>query len=174
MADPNHDAMGLVGVIPILLYFARQGKGAWRKALGVFGVAACIAGVIATHSRGGSIGLAASIVVWALLSRHKLAALGATALVACGVLTFAPSTFWQRNETIASYSLDESVRGRMHAWEVAGRLARERPPPGVGGQADLSPRGGYAPLDAGPHPHAAPTPFPQGPRRLRVLGPFSL
>ncbi len=123
MADPNHDAMGLVGVVPILLYFALHGQGAWRKALGVFGVAACIAGVIATHSRGGSIGLAASIVVWALLSRHKLAALGATALVACGVLTFAPSTFWQRNETIASYSLDESVRGRMHAWEVAGHVA---------------------------------------------------
>src|SRR3984893_7075268 len=55
MADPNHDAMGLVGVLPILLYFALHGQGAWRKAIGLFGVAACIAGVIATHSRGGSV-----------------------------------------------------------------------------------------------------------------------
>jgi len=174
MADPNHDAMGLVGVLPILLYFALHGQGAWRKAIGLFGVAACIAGVIATHSRGGSIGLAASVLVWALLSRHKLAALGAAALIACGMLIFAPSTFWQRNESIGSYALDESVRGRMHAWDVAGRIAQERPLLGVGEQAYLSAWQEYAPIDAGPHRYVAHNLFLEVLGNLGFTGLFSL
>jgi O-antigen ligase len=174
MADPNHDAMGLVGVVPILLYFALHGQGVWRKAVGLFGVAACIAGVIATHSRGGSIGLAASIFVWALLSRHKLAALGAAALIACGVLTFAPTTFWQRNETIGGYALDESVRGRMHAWDVAGRIAQERPLLGVGEQAYLAAWQEYAPIDAGPHRYVAHNLFLEVLGHLGFTGLFSL
>ena len=164
MADPNHDAMGLVGVVPILLYFVASGRGLLRRAFALFGVAACIAGVVATHSRGGSVGLAAAIVVWALLSRHRLAALGAAALVACAVILFAPSTFWQRNETIAGYAQDESVRGRIHAWEVAGRIARERPVLGVGEQAFLAAWQEYAPIDAGPQRFVAHNLF------LEVLG----
>lgn len=174
MADPNHDAMGLVGVVPILLCFGLHGRKLWMKALGLFGVAACIAGVIATHSRGGSVGLAAAVVVWALLSRHKLAALGATALLAAGVVLFAPSTFWQRNETIAGYAQDESVRGRMHAWEVAGRIARERPLLGVGEQAFLAAWEEYAPIDAGPHRYVAHNLFLEVVGNLGFIGLFSL
>ncbi|GAC1342000.1 MAG: hypothetical protein NVS2B9_13970 [Myxococcales bacterium] len=155
MADPNHDAMGLVGVVPILLVLAVHGRGVLRKAFGIFGVLACIAGVIATHSRGGSVGLAAAVVLWALLSRHRLASLGAAALLAVGVILFAPSSFWQRNETIAGYAEDESVRGRLHAWQVAGRIAQEHPFAGAGEQAFLAAWEHYAPIDAGPHRYVA-------------------
>src|SRR5204863_4546574 len=52
MADPNHDAMALVGAIPILLYLlVGAGHGWLSRAIGLFGGAACVAGLIATHSR---------------------------------------------------------------------------------------------------------------------------
>jgi O-antigen ligase len=164
MADPNHDAMGLVGAVPILLMYALSGPRLWRRALGLFGVVACVLGVIATHSRGGSIGLAAAVVIWALLSRHKFASLGAVALLALGVVLFAPQSFWTRNETIAGYAQDESVRGRIHAWQVAGRIAQEHPLLGAGEQAFLAAWEHYAPADAGPHRYVAHNLF------LEVLG----
>src|SRR5207245_11125250 len=35
MADPNHDSMALVAAVTLLLYFAAQGPGLWRRVLGV-------------------------------------------------------------------------------------------------------------------------------------------
>src|SRR6185295_19296570 len=65
LADPNHDAMALVGALPILLYLlVGQGHGWVRRALGLLGGAACVAGIIATHSRGGTLGLGVAVVVW--------------------------------------------------------------------------------------------------------------
>jgi O-antigen ligase len=174
MADPNHDAMGLVAVVPILLALAMHGRSRLKKAVGLFGVLACIAGVIATHSRGGSIGLAAAIVTWALLSHYRLASLGAAALLAVGVVLFAPATFWQRNETIAGYADDASVRGRMHAWQVAGRIAEEHPIGGAGEQGFLAAWEHYAPIDAGPHRYVAHNIFLEVLGNLGLIGLISL
>lgn len=174
MADPNHDAMGLVGVVPVLLVLALHGRGWLRKALGLFGVLACIAGVVATHSRGGSVGLAAAVVIWALLSRYKLASLGAAALLAFGVVLLAPSSFWQRNETIAGYKEDESVKGRLHAWQVAGRIAEEHPIAGIGEQAFLAAWEHYSPIDAGPHRYVAHNLFLEVLGNLGLIGLFCL
>jgi O-antigen ligase len=168
MADPNHDAMGLVAMVPILLALALHGRNRLQKVVGLFGVLACIAGVIATHSRGGSIGLAVAIVIWALLSHHRLASLGAASLLALGIVLFAPATFWQRNETIAEYADDASVRGRIHAWQVAGRIAEEHPLGGAGEQGFLAAWEHYAPIDAGPHRYVAHNLF------LEVLGNLGL
>ena len=56
LADPNHDCMALVGVLPILLFFAIGKNQHWFKRLvGVVGVVTCLMGIIATHSRGGSL-----------------------------------------------------------------------------------------------------------------------
>jgi O-antigen ligase len=149
LADPNHDAMALVGALPLLL-FLLVGKGHswfWRIS-GALGAAACVAGIVATHSRGGSIGLAVAAVVWALLSRRKALA-GAAMLVAfAGVLMFAPASFWQRNETAALGAQDLSIEGRFEAWQVAGRIFQERPLLGVGQNAFLTAWDRYAPIDS--------------------------
>ena len=128
MADPNHDAMALVAAVPLLLLLAMgAGHPLWKRALGVVGAAACLMGIIATHSRGGSLGLGIAVVVFALMSRRKAIA-GLVVLVAtAGVLVLAPRSYWERNETIAGYAEDLSVRGRIEAWEVAGRAFHEHP-----------------------------------------------
>jgi O-antigen ligase len=169
MADPNHDAMALVGAIPLLLFLAvGKGHGRVRRALGIIGAAACIAGVIATHSRGGSIGLAVAVVVFALMSRRRAIA-GTLAMVAtAGVLLFAPTTFWARNETITSYDEDYSVQGRMQAWQVAFHIFRDHPLIGVGEAAFLEAWSQYAPIDAGHRRYVAHNLF------LEVLGQLGI
>jgi putative inorganic carbon (hco3(-)) transporter len=156
MADPNHDCMALVGAVPLLLYFAVHGPGLWRRILGIGGVTAVLMGTVATHSRGGSLGLLAAVLVWALMSKRKALAGALTLVAAAGVLLFAPSTFWQRNETISNFEEDVSIQGRLQAWQVAERIFKERPLLGVGESAFLTAWKRYAPIDDPvEHPYVA-------------------
>ena len=75
--------------------------------------------------------------------------LGAAAVIALGLLAFAPTSFWQRQATIAEYETDVSVAGRENAWKVLGVIVEERPFTGVGASAFIQAWGRYAPLEAG-------------------------
>jgi putative inorganic carbon (hco3(-)) transporter len=156
MADPNHDCMALVGAVPLLLYFAASGPGLWRRIVGAGGVAVLLMGIVATHSRGGSVGLVAAVLVWALMSKRKMLATSLALVATAGMLLFAPQSFWQRNETITNYDEDGSIQGRLQAWDVAGRIFKERPLLGVGESAFMSAWKRYAPIDdPTEHPYVA-------------------
>jgi probable O-glycosylation ligase (exosortase A-associated) len=155
MADPNHDAMALVAAVPLLLYLAAGGDRVWKRLVGLVGVGVLLMGIVATHSRGGSLGLAAALLVWALTSKRKAIASILVVMASAGVFLFAPSSFWERNETIATYQEDLSVQDRLQAWEVAERIFKERPILGVGESAFLAAWGQYAPMDAGPNRYVA-------------------
>ena len=149
LADPNHDAMALVAALPLLLFLlVGKGHGWLSRIVGAVGAAGCVAGIVATHSRGGSVGLAVAVVVWALLSKRKALAGAAVLAAIAGVLLFAPQSFWARNETAALGSDDLSIEGRLQAWQVAGRIFQERPVLGVGQNAYLQAWGQYAPIDS--------------------------
>lgn len=149
LADPNHDAMALVGAVPILLFLALgHGHRLLLRVVAMVGVVACLTGIVVTHSRGGSIGLLAAVVVWVLFSRRKALASMLVMISAAGLLIFAPASFWQRNETVAMGAQDLSIEGRLEAWQVAGRIFHERPMLGVGENAFLAAWGQYAPIDS--------------------------
>ena len=169
LGDPNHDCMALVAAVPLLLHFAAHGPGLWRRILGLGGVTALLMGIVATHSRGGSLGLVAAVVVWALMSKRKALATTLTLIAAAGVLLFAPTTFWQRNETISKYEEDASVQGRLQAWQVAERIFKEHPLLGVGESAFMSAWKRYSPIDDPvEHPYVAHN------LELEVLGQLGL
>jgi putative inorganic carbon (hco3(-)) transporter len=147
MGDPNHDAMALVASVPLLLYLATTGDRFWKRIVGLAGVPVLLMGIVATHSRGGSLGLAAAVLVWALTSKRKAIAATLALLAAAGVFLFAPRSFWQRNETIATYEEDLSVQDRLMAWQVADRIFHERPLLGVGESAFLAAWSRYAPME---------------------------
>ncbi|HUJ25047.1 MAG TPA: O-antigen ligase family protein, partial [Myxococcales bacterium] len=149
LADPNHDAMALVAAVPLLLFLAvGRGHRFWLRAVGIAGTAACLAGIIATHSRGGSIGLVVAVALFALLSRRKAIASVLVLVSAAGVLMFAPASFWERNETTALGAEDLSIEGRLEAWQVSYRIFQERPILGVGQNAFLAAWSQYAPIDS--------------------------
>jgi O-antigen ligase len=54
------------------------------------------------------------------------------ALLAVGLVIFAPKSFWQRNETVATFQEDASAMGRVYAWQVASRISLDKPLLGVG------------------------------------------
>jgi len=147
MGDPNHDSMALVGALPLLLYFATHGPGLWRRVIGILGVTATLMGIVVTYSRGGTVGLVTAVLVWALMSKRKMLAATFALVATAGVLLLAPAMFWQRNETISLSQEDASIQGRLQAWQVAGRIFRERPILGVGESAFMSAWKQYAPID---------------------------
>ncbi len=151
-ADPNHLAMALVSAIPLaLLWTARSGSIARRV---VFAAAAGLAtaGVIVTQSRGGAVGLLAAVIAFGLTARGgKRRGLWLAALLAAGVVGFAPAAFWHRTGTLADYQTDVSAQGRVHAWIVLYRLALDRPLRGTGVGAFLKAWPIYAPIEAGHH-----------------------
>ena len=174
MADPNHDAMALVGAVPILLAFVVSGDKLWQRILSLAAVGGCFLGIVATHSRGGTVGLGVGVLAWALLSKRKAIAIGAAMVAAVGLLVFAPASFWARNETIAGYAEDESVHGRVQAWHVAGRAISEHPVLGIGEQAFLTAWDHYAPLDAGANRYVAHNLFIEVFAELGLVGLFGM
>jgi putative inorganic carbon (HCO3(-)) transporter len=154
--DPNRLAMSLVAVLPFALYGAMTARTRLRRA-GFAGVAAAqIAAIVLTHSRSGAVAaaLAALLVLLRAPGARARGALVAAAL-AVGIAIAAPSSFWERQASIADYREDASVAGREHAWKVLGVIVDERPLTGVGAGAFLSAWDRYAPLEAGGHRYVA-------------------
>lgn len=149
LADPNHDAMALVAAMPLLLFFITGHGHRWPlRIASMIGVVACLAGIVATHSRGGSVGLSVAVAAFALLSRRKALASMMVLVAGAGLLLLAPASFWQRNDTIAMGAEDLSIEGRLEAWQVAGRILKERPILGVGQSAFLVAWDEFAPMDS--------------------------
>lgn len=132
-ADPNHMAMNMGLVVPLAVAFLVRKQSGWlfRLACAAAAVLAVIA-IVLSHSRGGFIGLSVAMVLWAIREKRRLQSLVVGALLAVGLVIFAPQSFWQRNETVATFQEDASAMGRVYAWQVASRISIDKPLLGVG------------------------------------------
>lgn len=131
LENPNQLAMVMAITAPWALVMWTKSKGLVHWVLlASFGFAC--ATVVVTHSRGGALGLGVGVVVWAALSRHRVKAVALTLVATLCVVAFAPSSFWNRTETIADYEHDASALGRLHAWEAGSRALSHSPLLGIG------------------------------------------
>ncbi|ADO72832.1 O-antigen ligase family protein [Stigmatella aurantiaca] len=132
-ADPNHMAMNMAMVVPLAVAFLARKESGWlmRVACALAAVLSVMA-IVLSHSRGGFIGLSVAMGVWAIREKRRIQALVVGALLALGLVLFAPKSFWQRNETVASFHEDASAMGRVYAWQVASRISLDKPLLGVG------------------------------------------
>jgi probable O-glycosylation ligase (exosortase A-associated) len=148
-ADPNRSAMNLALVVPLAVAFiARKESGwLWRGACLVAVVMAVVA-IVFTYSRGGFLGLSVAMAVWALREQRKMRAVLLGTLFVLGLAVFAPRSFWQRNETVATFHEDASAMGRVYAWQVTSRISLENPLLGVGAGAFRHAWPLYAPPEA--------------------------
>lgn len=134
--DPNHMAMNMLVVVPIAVAFiARKQTPFWLKLGCLAGAGLSVTAMVLSHSRGGFIGLAIALAVWALREKRKMQALVVGAVMGVALLVLAPESFWKRNETVAEFEKDASALGRVYAWEVASRINMDRPILGVGAGA---------------------------------------
>ncbi len=130
--DENDFAMVLVMSAPFTWYMMRGAKNPFVK-LGLLGLLPLTAhAVMVTFSRGGFLGLAASMAVVALRDRNR--ALGGS-LIAGGLVffaLFAGAEYRARIQSINTYEEDRSATGRLESWEAGTRMATHNPLFGVG------------------------------------------
>ena len=130
--DSNDFALALTMVLPLLVFLRRSAKERWQRIALTVPIPFVLAAIVLTYSRGGFLALAAVAAGWVLLSRGRMVKLG---LVPVGIALFmglAPAKYFDRISTIDNYQHDASARDRLSSWNVATRIASERPLTGVG------------------------------------------
>ncbi|MBX3703170.1 MAG: O-antigen ligase family protein [Steroidobacteraceae bacterium] len=131
LGDGNDFALSLCILLPLMveLGLSRRGIGrylAWGGALVV------VFAIIATQSRGGTLGLLAVIAyLWWRSPRKLPAALGICVLVAAALI-YAPDAYFTRMRTMAASERDGSAQGRIDAWKGAIGMGIKNPILGIG------------------------------------------
>ncbi len=154
--DPNRLAMALVISGMLLLSLWGRLRSSLAKAVVGALIGLQLWAVIVTYSRGAVLGLGVGLLIFILAGRgNRTRSVMVVGAVVLALLSLAPSRFWSRTETIATYEEDLSAQGRIDAWRTAGNILARRPLTGIGAAAFTSAWATYAPDDAGRHPYVA-------------------
>jgi len=130
--DENDFAMVLVMAVPILWYLMRSSRNLLLKAglLALLGLS--IHGVMLTFSRGGFLGLAASLILIAVREKNRVFG---SLLIIGGIASFVMFTgeaYRARISSINTYEEDSSATGRFESWEAGQGMVMNNPIFGVG------------------------------------------
>lgn len=128
MGDGNDFAWAMVVLLPFPLYLVLGKNNILLRLVGCASVAAVVATVVLTQSRGGTLALSAALLYyWVFMAKRR--ALGAAVLVmlVLGAAAVAPSGYFNRMQTISSYEEDQSAQGRIRAWKAAIAMAIDYP-----------------------------------------------
>ncbi len=140
IGDNNYLAMMILMVIPFMLYIAKYSAEKYTKfAFQMMALFSAI-GLVATASRGG---LVAGMILGAmLLVRSKRKATGVLIAIVLGVslVTLAPSSWWDRMDTIKTAESDGSFMSRVASWKMNTLVALDRPFLGGGYSSMEDPR----------------------------------
>lgn len=131
LGDGNDFALSLCTLLPLMVEVAlnKRGIGRYLAFGGVFVVAFAI---IATQSRGGTLGLVAVMAYLWWRSPKKFVAAVAIGVLAIGSLMYAPAAYFTRMETIVGSDRDGSAQARIDAWKGAIGMGVRNPILGVG------------------------------------------
>lgn len=127
IADNNDLALAIVMTIPILNYLRVTSVNPMVKLACMIVMFLSVVAIIGTNSRGGFIGLAVVAIGFIVFAKPKFGALLIPAAMALGIWYYAPSSWWQRVETITEYQTDESAANRFAAWRTSVNVALDRP-----------------------------------------------
>lgn len=148
-ADPNRMAMNLLVVVPIAAAFIARKEEKWFIRALAFGSAAlAVVCIVISHSRGGAIGLACALAVWAVREKRRGISIAMGVTLVLALIVFAPSSFWNRTDTVAGFHEDASAMGRVYGWQIASKINLDRPLLGVGMGAFRYAWAVYAPSEA--------------------------
>jgi probable O-glycosylation ligase (exosortase A-associated) len=132
IGDNNYLAMATLMVMPLLVYLIRYSESRLIRFSFAGALLACFAGVVATASRGGLVGMAVLGLFLFLHSRRKVVTLLVIVLLAGGLLTYAPGRWLERMDTISAADEDGSFMARVSSWKLNTIMALDRPLTGGG------------------------------------------
>lgn len=126
MSGNNEIGLALVMVIPLLNYLRMVSPRVWVRMSLLAAMLLCSVAALATQSRGAFLAVAAmGAVMWWRSSKKVIGAV-AIGLAAVSLLSFMPTSWDARMETISNYQADASAMGRINAWTTAFNLANDR------------------------------------------------
>ena len=120
----NEVALALVMIIPLMRFLQLTSESVWVKRGLLCSMLLCATAALGSQSRGALLAIMAMAVV--LWWRNDKKFIGAILMLIAGValLSFMPTEWWTRMETIGAYSEDGSAMGRINAWWMAWNLAK--------------------------------------------------
>jgi O-antigen ligase len=107
--NPNDLALNMVAVMPLATLIALQGRTGLRRIVAAASLLLMLATVVVSHSRSGSVGLAAMALILAVyLVRRRPGLVMAGVLAGALALPFAPDSYWNRISSITDASEDDT------------------------------------------------------------------
>ena len=123
----NELALALVITIPMMHYLRGSLPNSLLRWGMLVAMVLCALAALGTHSRGAFVAITAmSLLLW-FRSRRKVAMGFALLAVAASLIAFMPEGWERRMQTIETYERDSSAMGRINAWTMAYRLAKDHP-----------------------------------------------
>ena len=133
LGDPND--LSLVLLFPLSFALAMSlTRGLTRsdRLVGILTVIALLLAIIATQSRGGLLGVAAVVALFAWHRVRSKALLLGGGFVMMAALYVVAGISGRKSGGAAEAGIDESAMGRLHAWDAAFGMALDNPLSGVG------------------------------------------
>jgi probable O-glycosylation ligase (exosortase A-associated) len=124
--ENNALGVALIMTVPMLRFLQTQLKARWQRWAMTGAMVLCGASILGSHSRGALLAISTMLALLWWRGKNKL--ITAVVLVVMGgmVLSMMPSNWWERMETLQTYEQDQSAMGRLHAWEMAYNVAKDR------------------------------------------------
>ena len=127
VGDNNAISFALVITLPLIYYLFTTVPNKWVKRGLLVSMGLCVLAILASHSRGAFLALAAMTgFLW--LKSERRGWLGLAILVAApAMLAFMPEEWFARMYTIKTYEQDASSMGRINTWIMGFNLAKDHP-----------------------------------------------
>jgi len=125
--DNNTLALALIMIVPMLVYLSKYATKKWMRWLLIASCFLCGFSILGSQSRGALLASSAMILFLMMKSQKKLIMAGVLILFIPILVSFMPSHWFERMNTIQTYQEDASAMGRINAWYFAYNLAKDRP-----------------------------------------------
>ena len=131
LGDGNDLALSVNIVVPFCLFLMTESTKRWQRIFWAVALVVCLACIVLTQSRGGTLALACvGLYYWSKSDKKLIGAIGVVVVVAA-ILLSAPAAYFDRMATIGD-SQEGSAQGRLMAWTAATEMALSYPLTGVG------------------------------------------
>jgi probable O-glycosylation ligase (exosortase A-associated) len=136
IAGNNELAVALVLLMPWMYYLERTTPRLWIRWSLLASMVAVTFAILGTQSRGALLGLLAMVCVLSLKAGRFLRTTAGAVFVVWAAVTFMPSSWTERMDTLQTYEEDSSAMERIYTWGTLWNAALDRPLVGTGFGAD--------------------------------------
>lgn len=132
LGDGNDFSLSLCILLPCAIRLASRVRSMLLRLVCWAAVLLILFAMVASQSRGATLGLAAVLAFVWLKSRRKLVSLIGILIAGIAVLLYAPDEYFNRMNSMSDYENEGSAMGRIHAWQAGTKMAMANPLLGIG------------------------------------------